>query len=164
MTAIKPKTAEQSRVSIGNLMQPNQANLAGNVHGGEIMKLMDNAAGIVAFRHARASVVTARVDELEFHLPIHIGNLVTCNGQLTFVGKRSMEVLVTVLVEDLTKDEQAKVALTAFFTMVAIDRNGIPTAVPPLEVTSDEERTLFEEGQKRYLAHKQKRMGRKIGQ
>jgi acyl-CoA hydrolase len=159
--AINSKTVEQSKVSIGNLMQPDQANPSGNVHGGEIMKLMDNTAGIAAVRHARTSVVTARVDELEFHQPIHIGNLVTCNAQLTFVGSRSMEVLVTVLVENLKKDEPAKVALTAYFTMVAIDKNGVPITVPSLEITTDEERRLFEEGQKRYLAHKQKRMARK---
>lgn len=158
MINIKPKTVEQSKVSIGNLMQPSQANRAGNVHGGEIMKLMDNAAGIVAYRHARTNVVTARVDELEFHLPVHIGNLVTCNAQLTFVSNRSMEVLVTVWAEDLTKEEPAKLGLTAFFTMVALDEKGNPTAVPPLEITSDEERCLFEAGQKRYLANKQKRM------
>lgn len=125
---------------------------------------MDNAAGIVAFRHARTSVVTARVDELEFHLPIHIGNLVTCNGQLTYVGNRSMEILVTVLVEDLTKDESTKVALTTFFTMVALDENGTSKAVLPLEITTNEERNFFEAGQKRYLVHKQKRMERKIDQ
>lgn len=162
MIKIKPKTVEQSKVSIGSLMQPDQANLAGNVHGGEIMKLMDNAAGIVAYRHARTSVVTARVDELEFHLPVHIGNLVTCNAQLTFVGNRSMEVLVTVLVEDLTKEEPTKLALTAYFTMVALDSSGTPTPVPPLEITNEEERRHFEAGQKRYLTNKQKRMERKI--
>ena len=147
-------------MSIGSLMQPDQANLLGNVHGGEIMKLMDNAAGIVAFRHARTNVVTARVDELEFHLPIHIGDLVTCNGQLTFVGNRSMEVRVTVLVEDLMKDEPAKVALTAFFTMVALDENGTSTPVPPLELTTEEERIFYAEGQQRYLLYKQKRKER----
>lgn len=144
---------------MGYLMQPDQANPSGNVHGGEIMKLMDNSAAIVAFKHARTNVVTARVDELEFLRPIHIGNLVTCNGQLTFVSNRSMEIHVTVLVEDLTKEEPPKVALTAFFTMVALDENGKPTAVPPLKVTNEEERRIFEEGKQRYLEYKQKRNG-----
>jgi acyl-CoA hydrolase len=124
------------------------------------MKLMDNAAGIAAVRHARTSVVTARVDELEFLQPVHIGNLVTCNAQVTFVGSHSMEVLVTVMVENLKTEEPANVALTAYFTMVAMDKNGVPTAVPPLEITNDEERRLFEEGQKRYLVNKQKRIER----
>ena len=154
---IKPKTAEQSKVSIGNLMHLEQANMNGNVHGGEIMKFMDNAAGIVAGRHARANVVTARVESLEFHCPIHIGNLVTCLGQLSFVGNSSMEVFIKVLVEDLTKEESPKIASTALFTMVAVDKNGQPLSVPPLEITNEEERKLFEEGKKRYLAYKQKR-------
>lgn len=152
---IKSKTVEQSRVCIGSLMQPDQSNIAGNVHGGEIMKLMDNTAGIVARKHARSNVVTARVDKLEFHLPIHIGNLVTFQGQLSFVGSKSMEVLVTVLVEDLAKEEPPKLALTAYFTMVALDKAGKPTAVPSLEITNDEEQKLYEEGKQRYLANKQ---------
>lgn len=142
-------------------MQPDQANPAGNVHGGEIMKLMDNTAGIVAFKHARNAVVTARVDELEFLLPVHIGNLVTCNAQLSFVGDHSMEVLVTVLVEDLTKEEPAKLALTAFFTMVALDEKGKPTIVPQLELLTDEERKMFASGLERYMEHKQQRIKRK---
>ena len=154
---MKAKTVEESKTSIGSLMQPEQANPVGNVHGGEIMKLMDNVAGIVAVRHARANVVTARVDELEFHYPIYIGNLVTCNAKLSFVGNSSMEVFVEVLVEDITKTESAKVALTGFFTMVAMDKNGNSISVPPLEITSDEEYKLFEEGKKRYLTYKQKR-------
>ncbi len=154
---MKSKTVEQSKVSIGNLMQPEQANMSGNVHGGEVMKMMDNAAGIVAFRHARTNIVTARVDMLEFHHPIHIGNLVLCLAELTFVGKSSMEILVTVLVEDLYKEEPAKIALTAFFTMVALGKDGKATSVSPLEITTDEEGRLFEEGKQRYLAYKQKR-------
>ena len=153
---MKSKTVEQSKVSIGSLMQPEQANISGNVHGGEIMKLMDNAAGIVASRHARTNVVTARVDKLEFHHPIHIGNLVMCLAELTFVGTSSMEILVTVLVEDLYKEEPSKIALTGFFTMVALDKNGKTTTVPSLEITTDEERRLFEEGRQSYLAYKQK--------
>jgi len=153
---MKSKTVEQSKVNIGSLMQPEHANIAGNVHGGEIMKLMDNAAGIVAFRHARMNTVTARVDELEFHLPIHIGNLVMCDAKITFVGKSSMEILVTVFVEDFDKEEPPQLALTAFFTMVALDKNGNTTPVPSLEITTDEERRLFEEGRQRYLGYKEK--------
>jgi len=154
---IKAKTIEESKSSVGNLMLPEQANILGNVHGGEVIKLMDNVAGIVAVRHARNAVVTARIDELEFHQPIHVGNLVTCNAKLTFVGKSSMEVFVEVLVEDITKEDSTKVALTAFFTMVAVDKDGKPIAVPSLEITSDEERKLFNERKEQYFAYKQKR-------
>jgi acyl-CoA hydrolase len=151
---IKSKKVEESKVCLVSLMQPGQSNIYGNIHGGEIMKLMDNTAGIVARKHARTNVVTARVDKLEFHLPIHIGNLVTFQGQLTFVGKKSMEVLVKVLVEDLKNDEFPKLALTGYFTMVALDEDGIPTLVPSIEITNDEELKLYEEGKKRYLDNK----------
>ncbi|MEL7606727.1 MAG: acyl-CoA thioesterase [Sedimentibacter saalensis] len=138
-------------------MQPEHANIAGNVHGGEIMKMMDNASGIAAMRHCRSSVVTARVDSLEFHLPIHIGNYVKCICQVTFVGISSIEVLATVMVEDLRFDEPPKVALTGYFTFVALDKNGKPVAVPPLKLVNEEEEKLFEEGKQRYLARKSTR-------
>ena len=150
------KTVEKSKATIANLMMPEHANHTGNVHGGEIMKLMDHAAGIVAARHARKSVVTARVDQLEFHQPVHVANLVTCSGYLTFVGRSSMEVFLTVTVEDVTKDDDPKVALTAYFTMVAINKDGRPEAVPPLQTITPEEQALFEEGKLRYERYKQK--------
>lgn len=151
------KKVEQSKVVVGSLMQPEHANVYGNVHGGEIMKLMDNAGGIVARRHCRTNVVTARVDSLEFHLPIHLGNYVKCVCQLTFVGNSSMEVAITVMVEDLKAEAPPKVALTGYFTYVAIDDSGKPTKVPELEITSEEEARQFEEGRQRYLKYKEKR-------
>jgi acyl-CoA hydrolase len=149
------KSVNHSQVIMSNVMLPQHANPFGNVHGGDIMKMMDSAAGVVARRHARKNVVTARVDKLEFHLPIHIGNVVTCYGKLTFVGKSSMEVSVSVSVEDMSKDEPAKTALTAYFTFVALDDRGKSQQVPPLELANEEERRLFEEGRQRYLAYKQ---------
>lgn len=148
------KTVMESKVTMANVMFPQHANPAGNVLGGEIMKLMDNAAGAVALRHARSNVVTARVDEMKFILPVRIGHVVTCHGQLTFVGNTSMEVQVTVTVEDLSKEDVARKALTAFFTLVSLDENGKPRRVPCLEVVNEEERSAFEEGQQRYMAHK----------
>ncbi len=153
----KTKTVSESRSSISHLMEPGQANIAGNVHGGEIMKLMDNTAGIVARRHARSSVVTARVDQLEFHLPIHIGDLVTCEGQITFAGKHSMEILVRVLVDDFEEGSETRLALTSYFTMVALGAEGRPAAVPALEVKTKEEKKLYHEAEERYLAYKEKR-------
>lgn len=153
---IEQKTVEQTKIIVGSLMQPEHANIAGNVHGGEIIKIMDNAAGIVAARHSRLNVVTVRVDGLEFHLPIHIGNYVKCMCKITFVGSSSMEVLVTVMVEDLKLDEAPKVALTGYFTFVAIDGNGKPSVVPKLELKNDEEEKLFREGKERYLKYKAK--------
>ena len=150
------KTVEDSRLTMALLMLPEHANPVGNVHGGEIMKLMDNTAGVVAHRHARMQVVTLRVDELEFLQPIRIGNLVMCHAIMTFVGRSSMEVAVEVTVEDLTKDEPAKTALTAYFTFVALDEQGNPCPAPALELISEEEQRLFEDGRQRYLNYKQR--------
>lgn len=150
------KTVKDSAVIMSIVMLPHQANVAGNVHGGEIMKMMDNAAYVVAHKHSRANVVTARVDELTFHQPIYVGNLVTCHAHLTFVGKSSLEVSVVVEVEDLYKEVSRKCALTALFTMVALNAGGHPMTVPQLDLVSDKERVVFEEGQKRYELNRQK--------
>ncbi|WP_373665530.1 acyl-CoA thioesterase [Sporomusa silvacetica] len=138
-------------------MQPDQANPAGNVHGGEIMKLMDNAAFVVAQRHARTNVVTARVDELIFHQPIYVGNLVTCHAFLTFVNRSSMEVVVTVEVEDLFSESPGKCALTAYFTMVALNVGGKPLSISPLQLETEEEKIRFEEGRQRHELNKSKK-------
>ncbi len=153
---MKKKSMKESKICIGNLMEPHQANVSGNVHGGEIMKLMDNTAGIVAHRHARSNTVTARVDGLEFIKPIHIGNLVTFEGRLTYVGRSSMEVLVKVYVEDLEVENSQKLALTGYFTMVALDENGRPKEVPRLQPETPEEEKLLSEGEERYLSRKKK--------
>ncbi len=153
---MKKKSMKESKICIGNLMEPQQANVSGNVHGGEIMKLMDNTAGIVAHRHARSNTVTARVDGLEFIKPIHIGNLVTFEGRLTYVGRSSMEVLVKVYVEDLEIENSKKLALTGYFTMVALDEQERPKEVPKLQPETPEEEKLFSEGKERYLSRKKK--------
>lgn len=156
MDIVDNKRIQDSAVVMAIVMLPHQANPAGNVHGGEIMKLMDNAAYVVAHRHARANVVTARVDELTFHHPILVGNLVTCHAHLTFVGTSSMEVAVVVEVEDLYKEFSQKCALSAYFTMVALNAGGHPLKVPVLELTTEEEVIQFGEGKKRYGEHKDK--------
>lgn len=149
------KSVDHSQVIMSNVMLPQHANASGNVHGGEIMKLIDSAAGVVAQRHARTNVVTARVDELEFLNPVRIGNVVTCYGKLTFVGKSSMEVSVNVTVEDVSKEEPSKTALTAYLTFVSLNEKGKPQQVPSLELVNEEEHRLFSEGQQRYVAYKQ---------
>lgn len=157
MCEVEGKTVAQSAIVMSAVMQPNQANPAGNVHGGEIMKMMDNAAFVVAQRHARTNVVTARVDELTFHHPIYVGNWVTCRAHLTFVGRSSMEVAVIVEVEDLYSEETSKCALTAYFTMVALNAGGKPLRVTPLEITSEAEQRYFDEGRSRYESYKQRK-------
>ena len=153
---MQTKKISESAVEMSMVMLPHQANVAGNVHGGEIMKLMDNAAYVVAHRHARSNVVTARVDELAFHQPIYVGNLVTCSANLTFVGTSSMEIFVDVEVEDLSKEDSSKCALTAFFTMVALNAGGQTCSVPALELTTDAEKAMFEEAKQRYETNRAK--------
>lgn len=157
MFSIESKTIEQTKVIYGNLMLPEYANIAGNVHGGEVMKMMDNASGVVARRHSRTNVVTARVDGLEFHYPIHVGDYVMCVCEMNFVGTSSMEVIARVLVEDLKSEGEPKVALTGYFTYVAIDEDGKAIPVPPLKLVTDEEVKRNNEGKERYLKYKKSR-------
>ena len=148
---------DNTSIVISEVMMPSKANVAGNVHGGEIMKIMDSAAYAAARRYTRSNVVTARVDELEFHLPILIGDLVICTAQIVFVGKTSMEIDVTVQVEDLEHEGGPKKALSAYFTMVALDRNAKPLPLPPLPLITEESKIAFSEGKRRYEAHKGKK-------
>lgn len=143
-------------LTMSQVMLPSQANVAGNVHGGEIMKFMDTTAGAVAIRYSHGNVVTARVDELQFHSPIFVGALVSCTGRIAYVGNTSMEVIVTVEVEDLESGAPPQKALSAYFTMVSLDRMGKPKKVPELIVETDEEKKLFEEGKKRHQQRKKK--------
>lgn len=150
------KYISDSVSDIATVMLPSQANPSGNVHGGEIMKLMDTAASVTAMRHCRLNVVTVRVDELIFHEPIYVGNLVTVNSKLTFVGLSSMEIKVEVWVEDVQSGKSPHIAQTAYFTFVALNENHIPVEVPGIIPLSADEIRLFEEGKKRYIKRKVK--------
>lgn len=144
---------------LAQMVLPYQANPAGNVHGGEIMKMMDSAAGVAASKYARTNTVTARVDELKFRRPVFVGNLVTCTAQVIYVGNTSMEVFVAVEAEDLTSTYETKIALTAFFTMVSLDKNGVPSTLEPIDPSalSDYDKKLYYEGEKRYFSHKERK-------
>jgi acyl-CoA hydrolase len=150
------KTISYSRTILSETMLINKANAVGNIHGGEIMKIMDSAAGAVAIRHSRSNVVTARVNELEFMIPVHVGNLLICTAELAFVGRSSMEILVTVEVEDLKIETPPRTALTGYFTMVAIDKDGRPVEVPKLKLETPEEVNRYQERQKEYLELKKR--------
>ena len=148
---------KDTKLVMSQVMMPHQANVAGNIHGGEIMKFMDSAAYALGRKYAKSNVVTARVDELEFHLPIFVGELVTCTAKIAFVGKSSMEVGVTVEVEDLEQNILPQKALSAYFTMVALDKKGRPKLVSKLVLNTEEEKGLFEEGKKRHSSYKLKK-------
>ena len=142
------------QIVMAQVMLPFNANLAGNVHGGEIMKLMDNTAAALGRKYSKGSCVTARVDELEFLLPVYMGALVTCTATMVYVGRTSMEILVNVDVDDLLSEERPQRALSAFFTMVAMGEDGKPRAVKPYVPQTEEEKRLYEEAQARRLRRK----------
>jgi acyl-CoA hydrolase len=116
------------------------ANNAGNVHGGVIMQLCDEVAGIAAVRHSGSRVVTAAMDRMSFRHPVFVGQLVTVKATVNAAWRSSMEVGVRVESENVRSGEMLHTS-TAYLTMVALDEDGNPTEVPPIEaVTSDEKR------------------------
>jgi len=124
------------------------ANSAGYVHGGTVMKLCDEVAGLAAVRHSRSRVVTAGVDRMTFLEPIHIGELVTFTASVNAAWRTSMEVGVRVDAEQ-PRDGLVRHTNTAYLTMVALDDDGRPTEVPPLEALSPDEQRREREAQTR---------------
>jgi acyl-CoA hydrolase len=142
------KSASVSQVTMAQVVLPYHANAAGNMHGGEVMKLMDSAAGVVAQRHCLCNVVTVSVDKMVFKEPILVGDLIICDAELIFTGRTSMQIYVTVKVENLRLGE-IKLALEGYFVMIALDRNGRPTPVPPLKLETAEQEQRFQQGRER---------------
>ncbi len=142
------KRASDGAITMAHFMLPSDANSRGNVHGGSIMKYIDTAAGVVASRHAGSYVVTASVDRLVFHGPSYIGELLILKASLNHVGRSSMEVGVRAEVEN-TKTGETRHVVSAYLTMVAIDEDGRPTAVPPLILETEDDRRRNREAQAR---------------
>ena len=136
---MEAKKVQDSIVIMAQLMNPQDANIAGNVHGGVIMKLIDNAGGAAAIRHARANVVTASIERLDFHHPVFIGDFVTLRASVNFVGKTSLEVGVRVEAENLQTGITHHTA-SAYLTFVALDTNGLPLPLISLLLETDEEK------------------------
>lgn len=132
------RTAGQSSLVVSHLVLPADTNPAGNVHGGVIMKHIDNAAGIVAYRHARSNVVTASIDRLDFHNPAFVGELLTFKCSLNYVGRSSMEIGVRVEAENLLSGDVRHIA-SAYLTFVSLDENHRPKPVPLLRCESADE-------------------------
>ncbi len=142
------KTVQFSRITLSQLMLPGQANLRGDVHGGWIMKLVDEAGALSAMRHAQCRVVTIAIDQMAFHKPIRIGDLVILNAEVTYVGHKSMETTVQVLAENPISGERTYTN-TAYLVYVALDEQGQPTSVPGLIAESETEKRRMAEGKKR---------------
>lgn len=161
LAEIHYKTFHDSEAVLAQILLPYQANASGNIHGGEIMKLMDSAAGVSAMKYSHRNVVTARVDELQFKRPVHVGDHIVCTAHVVYTGRTSMEVFVTVETENLITGS-VQIALTAFFTMVAVDDDGHSVPVEPIEFSSEPfVRKLYFEGQRRYESHRHKSKGKK---
>jgi acyl-CoA hydrolase len=150
------------------LMTPDMANFAGNVHGGTILKLLDQVAYACASRYAGRYVVTLSVDQVTFRQPVHVGELVTFLASINYTGTTSLEVGIKVITENI-QDGLVRHANSCFFTMVAVDETGKPTAVPPLKPSTPDEHRRFEgakvrrelrqELEARYRAMKQPKAG-----
>ena len=152
-----PKPVSASRVTISQLMHLEHANLLGNVHGGWIMKLVDEAGALACMRHAQKKVVTVAIDSMTFREPIRIGDLIILNAEVAYAGRTSMEAEVQVLAENPVTGEQTHTN-TAYLVYVALDDDGKPTPVPPLKAETQEEKvkmTDASERQERRLQKKQ---------
>ncbi|MBI1795408.1 MAG: acyl-CoA thioesterase [Chloroflexi bacterium] len=150
------KTVRASRISIAQLMQPEHANNLGNVHGGWIMKLVDEAGALACMRHAQRRVVTVAIDSMVFRNPIKISDLVILTAEVTYAGRTSMEVEVQVQAENPITGERTHTN-TAYLVYVALDDNGKPTSVPPLKAETEDDKLKMQaaqERQKRRLAGK----------
>jgi acyl-CoA hydrolase len=135
----KGKTVAESQIVMARSMQPPDANVWGNVHGGAILRLVDEAGGAVAIRHSRCRCVTVAMDKMTFKQPVYIGDLLTITACLTSVGRSSMEVEARIEAEDMRTGVKRH-AGTSYLVYVAIDDQGHPTPVPSLILTTAEER------------------------
>lgn len=152
------KKVSESAVLMAQFMTPQDTNPAGNVHGGVVMKLIDEAGGAVAFRHARSNVVTASIDRLSFHHPIFVGDLVTLKASVNMVGRTSMDVGVRVEAENLITG-QVRHTASAYLTYVALDAGSKPRPVAPLILETNEDKRRFRQA----LARKEIRTQEKEG-
>lgn len=153
---MRAKNPKHSSTVLSQVMEIGDANLANNVHGGAIMKLVDTAAGIAAVRHCGGRVVTASMDEMSFIEAVYLGEVVTLYAQVNDVGRTSMEIGVRVEAENARTGDLRHVS-SAYLVFVALDEDGHPRAVPPLEPETDDERRRMEEAKIR----RQHRLARK---
>jgi acyl-CoA hydrolase len=145
---MEPKPASDSEAVLVKWMGIGDANSAGFVHGGIVMKLCDEVAGIAAIRHCRSRVVTAGMDRMTFIVPVNVGELVTCSATVNAAWRTSMEVGVRVEAENPLTGE-CRHTSTAYLTMVAVDNEGSPIPVPPLLAESETEQRRQREAELR---------------
>jgi len=130
------------------LMTPDMANFSGNVHGGTLLKYLDEVAYACASRYAGCYVVTLSVDQVTFREPIHVGELVTFLASVNYTGRSSMEIGIKVVTENI-RQRSVRHTNSCFFTMVAVDDQGKPVVVPARQPQTADERRRFTQGQQR---------------
>jgi acyl-CoA hydrolase len=135
---------DQRSLTMSEIMTPEKVNFAGNIHGGYILKLIDQVAYACAARYSGSYVVTVSVDEVFFKQPIYVGELVTCYASVNFVGRTSMEVGIKVMAENLTTRERRSTN-SCYITLVAVDAHMKPVAVKPITPQNETEKRRYEE-------------------
>jgi acyl-CoA hydrolase len=138
----------EKRLTMSVLMTPDKANFSGNVHGGEMLKALDEVAYACASRYCGNYVVTLSVDQVVFKQPVHIGELVTFLATVNFTGRTSLEVGVKVVAENI-QARSCRHTNSCFFTMVAIDADGKPVPVEPVVLDTPEDRRRHEAAKRR---------------
>jgi uncharacterized protein (TIGR00369 family) len=143
-----PKSTASSRTILSQLMHPEHSNTQGNVHGGWIMKLVDEAGALACMRHSQNRVVTVAIDRMTFTNPIRIGDLVILEAEVSYVGNTSMEAEVIVYAENPVTGQRESTN-TAYLVYVALDDRGRPVKVPRLKFDTEEARIRFKAGEER---------------
>jgi len=146
-----------NQLTLAQLMLPEDANPRGNVHGGTLMKLADTAGGVCATRHTRQRVVTVVMDSMTFEEPVYVGDLVMVHAQITWTGRTSIETEVNIKAENVLTGEIRQIS-TAYFVYVATDKNGRPTPVRPLQVTTSEQGQRWAAAEERRARRMQHRL------
>ncbi len=142
------RSASESEIVLRQLMLPEHANPFGNVHGAWVFKLVDEAAGTAAMRHCRTRVVTKLVDQMTFDGPVHVGELVHVTARLTWTGRTSMEVGITVDAERPMTGASRRTN-TAYLVFVALDADGTPSEVPPLLLETPDDHAEWRAAERR---------------
>ena len=145
---LAPKPTSAARTMLSRIMGPLDVNLLGSVHGGVIMKFVDDVAGVVASRHSGGPAVTAAMDEMVFLQPVQVGDLVYAHAQVNWTGRTSMEVGVRVVAEPWNRAGVPPTPVaTAYVAFVAVDADGKPRPVPPVAPETEEDRRRFAEAE-----------------
>ena len=149
------KRVQDSLTEQQYLIRPTHINHYGRLFGGELLKWIDELAGIVAIRHSGATITTAAIDNLQFKAPAHEGDLIVLRGMVTYVGRSSMEIRVDTYKEEM--DGTRMLVNRAYIDMVAINSEGVPVEVPALIPETDEQRQEYAAAEKRKALRKQRR-------